>query len=82
MIGEGPFKKEGGVCMEDQKIMNTYTRMDFDWLPLKRYGETILSITYTDPYACYIARKLERYEKSETFTYTLMDLNGERHRGN
>lgn len=62
---------------EAQAILNAYLRIDFDWLPLKRYGEEILSITYKDPYARYIARKLERYEKAETFTYTLMDLNSD-----
>ena len=60
---------------EAQEIMSSYRAIDFDWLPLKRYGETIMSITYTDPYARYIARKLERYEKAETFAYTLLDLN-------
>ena len=60
---------------EAQKIMDSYNRIDFDWLPLIRYGETVLSITYQDPYARYIARKLERYEKAETFAYTLLDLN-------
>ena len=60
---------------EAQEIMDSYNRIDFDWLPLIRYGEPILSITYKDPYARYIARRLERYENAETFTYTVLDLN-------
>lgn len=62
---------------EAQEIMNSYTPIDFDWLPLKRYGETVLSITYKDPYARYIARALERYDDANTFEYTLMDLTGD-----
>ena len=62
---------------EAQEIMDSYTRIEFDWLPLKRYGETVLSITYEDPYARYIAGKLERYDDADTFTYTLMDLTGD-----
>ena len=62
---------------EAQEIMNSYTPIDFDWLPLKRYGEPVLSITYKDPYARYIARALERYDDANTFEYTLMDLTGD-----
>lgn len=62
---------------EAQAIVDSYTRIDFDWLPLKHYGEPVLSITYEDPYARYIARKLERYDDADTFEYALMDLNGD-----
>lgn len=62
---------------EAQTIINSYTRIDFDWLPLKRYGEPILSITYQDPYARYIARTMERYDDADTFEYTLMDVTGD-----
>ena len=62
---------------EAQEIMDSYNRIDFDWLPLIRYGEPILSITYKDPYARYIARALERYDDADTFEYTLMDLTGD-----
>lgn len=62
---------------EAQEIMNSYTPIDIDWLPLKRYGEPILSITYKDPYARYIANTLERYDDAETFEYTLMDMTGD-----
>lgn len=61
---------------EAQAIVDSYTRIDFDWLPLKHYGEPVLSITYEDPYARYIARKLERYDDADTFEYALMDLSG------
>ena len=62
---------------EAQKIMDSYIPIDFDWLPLKRYGEPVLSITYEDPYARYIARALERYDDANTFEYALMDLTGD-----
>lgn len=62
---------------EAQEIMNSYKPIDFDWLPLKRYGEPVLSITYKDPYARYIARALERYDDADTFEYALMDLTGD-----
>ena len=62
---------------EAQEIMDSYPSVDVDWLPLKRYGEPILSITYKDPYARYIARAMERYDDADTFEYTLMDLNGD-----
>lgn len=62
---------------EAQEIMNSYTPIDFEWLPLKRYGEPVLSITYKDPYARYIARTLERYDDADTFEYALMDLTGD-----
>lgn len=62
---------------EAQEIMGSYPSVDIDWLPLKRYGEPVLSITYKDPYARYIAQRMERYDDADTFEYTLMDLNGD-----
>lgn len=62
---------------EAQTIMDSYTPIDVDWLPLKRYGETVHSVTYEDPYARYIASTLERYDDAGTFEYTLMDMTGD-----
>ena len=61
---------------EAHEIMDSYPHVDIDWLPLKRYGEPVLSITYKDPYARYIAQRMERYDDADTFEYTLMDLTG------
>lgn len=44
---------------------------------MKRYGEPVKQIPWTDPYARYIAEILEQYSDPENFTYTLMDLNGD-----
>lgn len=62
---------------EAHEIMDSYPHVDIDWLPLKRYGEPVLSITYKDPYARYIAQRMERYDDADTFEYTLMDLTGD-----
>lgn len=62
---------------EAHEIMDSYPHVDIDWLPLKRYGEPVLSITYKDPYARYIAQRIERYDDADTFEYTLMDLTGD-----
>lgn len=35
------------------------------------------SMTYTDPYARYIANLLDRYEEAKDYGYALMDLNGD-----
>ena len=62
---------------EAQEILDSYTRIDFDWLPLKKFGETVLSVTYTDPYARFIANMMDRYDDAVNYGYTLMDLNGD-----
>jgi len=76
-----PFGLEGEkkviIESEAQKIMDSYTPIDVEWLPLKWYGETVHSVTYEDPYARYIASALERYDDAETFEYTLMDMTGD-----
>ena len=53
------------------------TRIDFDWLPLKRYGEPVMEMNYSDPYAKYIAKSLYRYDNAGNYRYTRMDLNGD-----
>lgn len=62
---------------EAQKILDSYTRVEFRWLPLKRFGEPPVSMDYTDPYAQYIAEALVRYDNAKNYTYALMDLNGD-----
>ena len=44
---------------------------------MKRYGEPVKPIPWTDPYAIYIAEALEWLEDAGKLTYTLMDLNGD-----
>lgn len=44
---------------------------------MKRFGEPVKPIPWTDPYARYIAEILEQYSDPESFTYALMDLNGD-----
>lgn len=44
---------------------------------MKRYGEPVKQIPWTDPYARYIAESLDRFTDSGEYTYTLMDLNGD-----
>ena len=62
---------------EAQKILDSYTRVEFRWLPLKRFGEPPISMDYSDPYAQYIAEALVRYDNAKNYTYVLMDLNGD-----
>ena len=60
---------------EAQRILDSYTRIEFRWLPLKRFGEPPVSMDYSDPYARYIAEALVRYDNAKNYTYALMDLN-------
>lgn len=60
-----------------QQIRDSYEPVDADWLPLKKYGMDVASIHYKDPYAKYLASKLERYDGAANYEYTLMDLNGD-----
>ena len=62
---------------EAQRILDSYTRVDFRWLPLKRFGEPPVSMDYSDPYAQYIAEALARYDNAKNFSYALVDLNGD-----
>ena len=62
---------------EAQNILDSYTRVEFRWLPLKRFGEPPVSMDYSDPYAQYIAEALARYDNAKNDTYALMDLNGD-----
>ena len=62
---------------EAQKILDSYTRVEFRWLLLKRFGEPPVSMDYSDPYAQYIAEALARYDNAKNFSYALVDLNGD-----
>lgn len=62
---------------EAQDILNSYTRIEIRWLPLKRFGEPPANIEYSDPYAQYVAEALVRYDNARNFTYMRMDLNGD-----
>ena len=44
---------------------------------MKKWGEPVKDIPWTDPYARYIAEMMERFEDADQFTYALMDLNGD-----
>lgn len=75
--GVGTESRQPTTAEEARKIVDSYTRIDFDWLPLKKFGEPVVSLNYTDPYAKYIANKLDRYDNAENYEYTLMDVNGD-----
>lgn len=62
---------------EAQVILDSYTPIGFDWLPLKKFGQTVVSMAYTDPYAQYIANILDRYDEAVNYGYALMDLSGD-----
>lgn len=44
---------------------------------MKNWGQPVKTYPWTDPYACYIAEMLDRFEDSGKFAYALMDLNGD-----
>lgn len=62
---------------EAQQIRDSFKRIDVDFLPLVKYGQEVASINYTDPYARYIADKMERYEEAGNYQYALLDVNGD-----
>ncbi len=62
---------------EAQNILDSYTRVEVRWLPLKRFGEPPVSMDYSDLYAQYIAEALARYDNAKNFSYALVDLNGD-----
>ena len=65
------------TAAEAQQIRGSYPAIDADWLPLKKYGMDVASIHYQDPYAKYLASKLERFDNAVNYEYTLLDLNGD-----
>ena len=62
---------------EAQEIRNSYTRIEIDMPPLLKYGQEVTSVNCTEPYAKYIAGKLDRYENAVNYQYCLLDVNGD-----
>lgn len=75
--GVGAEGKQPITQEEAQDILNSYTRIDINWFPLKKFGQADVHTYYTDPYAQYIAYKLDRYDNAANYEYTLMDVNGD-----
>lgn len=78
---EGPDAEVRTEITEQQAqaIIASYVPLETQpqWQQMKRYGEPVKPIPWTDPYAIYIAEALEWYEDAGKLTYTLMDLNGD-----
>ena len=69
--------REQITAEEAQQIRDSFTRIEVDFLPLVKYGQDVASIHLTDPYARYIADKLERYEDAPSYQYALLDVNND-----
>lgn len=63
--------------VEANQILDSYTRVAFDWRPVKKYGEPYTPITSSDPYTKYIFGMMERFPEAAEYQYLLMDLNGD-----
>ena len=78
---EGPDAEVRTEITEQQAqaIIASYVPLETQpqWQQMKRYGEPVEPIPWTDPYAIYIAEALEWLEDAGKLTYTLMDLNGD-----
>ena len=78
---EGPDAEVRTEITEQQAqaIIASYVPLETQpqWQQMKRYGEPVKPIPWTDPYAIYIAEALEWLEDAGKLTYTLMDLNGD-----
>lgn len=78
---EGPDAEVRTEITEQQAqaIIASYVPLETQpqWQQMKRYGEPVKPIPWTDPYAIYIAEALEWYEDSGKLSYTLMDLNSD-----
>ena len=78
---EGPDAEVRTEITEQQAqaIITSYVPLETQpqWQQMKRYGEPVKPIPWTDPYAIYIAEALEWLEDAGKLTYTLMDLNGD-----
>lgn len=62
---------------EARQILDSYRRVEFDWRPVKKYGEPYTPLVSSDPYAKYIYRMMDRYDEASEYQYMLMDLNGD-----
>ena len=69
--------REQITAEEAQQIRDSFTKIEVDFLPLVKYGQNVTSIHLTDPYARYIADKMERYEDAVKYQYTLLDVNND-----
>ena len=69
--------REQITAEEAQQIRDSFTKIEVDFLPLVKYGQDVTSIHLTDPYARYIADKMERYEDAVKYQYTLLDVNND-----
>ena len=69
--------REQITAEEAQRIRSTYNRIEIEQLPLSKYGKAVLSANYDDPYADYIAAKLDRYKNAVNYEYALYDVNGD-----
>ena len=78
---EGPYAEVRTEITEQQAqaIIASYVPLETQpqWQQMKRYGEPVKPIPWTDPYAIYIATSLEWFEDVGKLTYTLIDLNGD-----
>ena len=61
---------------EAKAIRDLYPNVDFDWIPMKYYGQSYTPPSYADPYANHIANVLDRDEKAQNYEYALMDIDG------
>jgi len=60
-----------------KEIIDSYPRVDLPWQLMKRFGQPVVTKSYTDPYAAYIAKQLDRYyDDAKDYTYALIDLDG------
>ena len=69
--------REQITAEEAQRIRSSYTRIEVNMLPLTKYGQDVVGVSYTDLYAQYIAGKMDRYENAENYQYALLDVNGD-----
>ena len=58
-------------------IVDSYSVMDIGVQSMKRFGEPMKTYPYQDDNAWFIARMLDKYEKSDQFVYALEDLRGD-----
>ena len=79
VLKDGIESRESDPITEEeaQAILDAYSHKDFDWLPLVKYGQPVTSVKYTEPYAKYIADKMDRCNNAPLYEYALLDVNGD-----
>ena len=60
---------------EARQILDSYSRVEFDWRPVQKYGQPYTPVATSDPYAKYISQMMNRYDEAAEYQYLLMDLN-------